>query len=140
MSSASRRAIRRLEFVDGVVLQSLDHVADEALRVHVRDACFGIAYAHRVGDCLHQVCLAEANSAVDEKRVVRAPWIFRHLLSSGLGELVALTLDEIRKCEIRVKAATDDNCVDPLRSSSIHADGCSRQRAGADLEVDLRRL
>ena len=82
------RAVGLLELVDGVVLQRADHVADEALRVDVGDPCTRIAFAHGIGDRVHQMRLAEADAAVDEQRVVGLARVVRHLPRRRLAELV----------------------------------------------------
>ena len=53
-----------------------------------------------VRDGVHQVRLAQADAAVEEQRVVGAAGILRHLQRRGLGELVALALDEAVEGEI----------------------------------------
>ena len=96
------RAVGLLELVDGVVLQRPHHFADESLAVHVGDARGGIALADQVADRVHEVRLAEADAAVDEKRVVGAPRVLADLVGGRPRELVALALDEAREREIGV--------------------------------------
>ena len=101
------RAIRGLEIVDGVVLQGLHHVADEALAVHVGEPRIGIALLESVRHGMHQVRLAETDAAVDEQRVVGLAGVAGHLDGGGLGELVALALDEAVEGEIRIDPAAE---------------------------------
>ena len=101
------RAIRGLEIVDRVVLKRLHHVADEALRVHVRDARALVAAADHVADGVHQVRLAQTDAAVDEQRVVGAPGILGDLHGRGARELIALALDEVREREVRIQPAAE---------------------------------
>ena len=74
---------------------------DEALGVQVGDARARVALADQVADRVHQVRLAEADAAVDEQRVVGRAGILRDLVRRGLGEVVALALDEAGEAEIR---------------------------------------
>jgi hypothetical protein len=91
------------------VLERDDHVTHESLGVDVRHACVRIARLDGVTHGLHQVRLAETDAAVDEQRVVGTAGIFRDLDRGGLGELVALALDETVEGEIRVQANPDDD-------------------------------
>ena len=96
------RAIRRLEIVDGVVLQGLHHVAHEAARCARRQRARRQLRSlsllrHRV----HQVRLAQTDAAVDEQRVIGLAGIAGDLNRGRLGELVALALDEAVEGEIR---------------------------------------
>ena len=113
------RAIRVLEFADGVVLQRAHHVADESLRMHVRDARILVARADLIADGVHEVRLAEADAAVDEERVVSATGILRHLHRRGARELIALALDEVREREVGIEATAD------LRPCRRAAEGAS---------------
>jgi len=101
------RAIRGLEVVDRVVLQGAHHVAHEALGVHVGNPRVLVLRADVVADGVHQVRLAEADTAVDEQRVVGPSRVRGDLHRCGAGELVALALDEIGEREICVQATAD---------------------------------
>ena len=90
-----------------VVLQRAHHVADEALGMHVGDARLRIAFLDEVRDRVHEVGLAQADAAVEEQRVVGAPGIFCHLERGGLGELVALALDEGGEGEVGIEPRAD---------------------------------
>ena len=100
-----QRAVRGLEIVHAVVLQRPHHVADEALRVHVGDARFAVTLLDQVADGVHEVGLAEADAAVDEQRVIGAAGIVGDLQGGGLGEVVALALDESVEGEVRIERA-----------------------------------
>ncbi len=122
------RAVRGLEFVDGVVLQRPHHVADEALRVHVGDARLRIALLHQVRDGVHQVGLAQTDAAVDEQRVVGAAGILGDLVRGRLGELVALALDEVREGEVGIEPRADHQ---PLGAAHVRGQGGRARRAAA---------
>ena len=121
------RTVRRLEVVHLVVLQRFHHVADEALRVHIRDARIGLAREDGVADGVHQVRLAETDAAVDEERVVRAPWIFADLLRGGLGELVALADHEAVEGEVLVEPSADHE----TGGAAVAAAGQRGERVGS---------
>ena len=107
ISSASSERYDGFELVDGVVLERLDHVADETLGVHVRDARALVAAADHVADRVHQVRLAQPDAAVDEQRVVRAAGILSDLHRRCARQLVALALDEARESEVRIEPAAE---------------------------------
>jgi hypothetical protein len=122
------------------VLKRFHHVADEALGVNVRDACALVAATNHVADGVHQVRLAEADAAVDEKRVVRASRILGDLHRRRACQLIALTLDEAREGEVRVEAAAQQRGqIFGLRSTVLDRDGHGRDRwqgARTDLQHD----
>ena len=72
--------------------------------------------AYGVTHGLHQVCLTETDTAVNEQRVVRPARIFGDLHRRGFRELVALALDETVEREIRVQPDANDNAFAALRS------------------------
>src|SRR5690606_3450606 len=132
------RAIRALELVDRVVLQAAHHVADETLRVHVRDLRVGVAAQDRVADRVHQMRFAQAYAAVDEQRVVGRAGILADLHRRGARELVALPLDERLEREGRVQAAAEELRGAGLRLAVARRDhGRRRPPAAADLEINL---
>ncbi len=100
-----QRSIGRFEIVDGVVLQRSHHVAHEALAVHVGQARLAVAFLEPVRHRVHQVRLAQTHAAINEQGVVRPARISRDLNRRGLGELVALALDEAVEGKFRIDAA-----------------------------------
>ena len=105
-----QRAIGGLELVDAIVLQRSNHIAHEALGVHVGDLRGAIARQDQMPDRVHQMSFAEADSTVDEQRVVGAPRIARDLKRGGLGEMVALAFDEIVESEFGIERHADRRC------------------------------
>ena len=97
-----QRTIGSLEVVDAIVLQRPHHVAHEALGVHVSHARFLVALEDQVSDRMHQMRLAQADATVNEQRVVGAARIAGHLQRRGLGEMIALALDETVEGEVVV--------------------------------------
>ncbi len=93
------------ELSDGVVPQPEHHVADEALRMHIGHLRTPIARLDQVADRVHQVRFAEADTTVDEQRVVGAPGILCDLNRRGPGQLVALALNETVERERRIESA-----------------------------------
>ena len=94
-----------LEIVDGVVLQSVHHVGNEALRMQVNDLGRRRASSDGVADGVHQMGLAEPDAAVDEQWVVGAAGIFRHLHGRRPRQLIGFAFDEIFKGEVRAQAS-----------------------------------
>ncbi|MNJ62375.1 hypothetical protein D3C77_582150 [compost metagenome] len=73
------RTIETLEFIDRVELQGLDHIRDEALRMQVHHLGIGVFLQQVIAHRMHQVSLAEADTAVEKERVVAMLGIVRHL-------------------------------------------------------------
>ena len=97
-----------------------------------------------VADRVHQVRLAEADAAVDEQRVVRAPRVLRDLHGRGPCELVALALDERREREVRIQPPADRRQRHRSLAAQLrrtHVGRLDDRRVGpcADLHHDLRR-
>ena len=136
------RAVRGLELVHRVVLQRPHHVADEALRVHVGDARLRVALLDQVRDGVHQMGLAQPDAAVQEQRVVGAAGIFRDLERGGLGELVALALDEGGEGEVGIEPRADHQPLGAAHVRAAAAAGRAAQRrdARADLDRDDGRI
>ena len=121
------RSIRRLELVHLVVLKRDDHVTHESFGVNVCDARIRIPRLDGVPHGLHQMRLAEPDTAVDEQRVVGAARILGDLHGGGFRELVALAFDETVEREIRVQPDTYDDAFAALGShSAIGIDRCGR--------------
>ena len=115
------RAVVPFELVDAVMLQGLDHLRDEALRVQVDHPGLGIGIEDGVTDGVHQVGLAEPDTAVDEQRVVGDPRVVADLDGGRPGDLVGLALDEGIEGKLRVQAALPA----PLRASLRDGQGAA---------------
>ena len=134
-------AIRGLELIDRVVLQGAHHVADKLLRVHISHPGSRPIGQNEVPDTLHQVGLAEPNTAVDEQGVVAPAWIAAHLQGGGPRHLVALALDELFEGVLRIELAANSRgrprlCIDWRRlalqvrqASDFQPDGHARNFA-----------
>ena len=86
---------------------------------------------HVLADRVHQVRLAETDTAVDEQRVVGAAGILRDLNRGGLGELVALAFDEAVEGEVRIQPNAYDNTFAALGSCvAVGIDGHRPHRFG----------
>ena len=92
--------------------------------------------------------LAQADAAVEEQRVVGLARVARHLDGGGLGELVALALDEAVEGEVRVDPAAEHASAPARRGSARRADrrrcrhrqltaGRTRPRASAGAGSDI---
>src|SRR5437762_13340110 len=60
---------------------------------------------------MHQMRLAETNTAVKKQRVVCTTRILSYLKCRSLRELVALAGNERLKCKVRLQAGADDQAV-----------------------------
>ena len=96
-------AIMGLEGIHVALLQGLDHVADEALRVQVHRAGVGTTAGDHVTDGVHEVGLAQAHATVDEQRVVGGTGVLAHLHRGGLGQLVGLAFHEGIEGEVGIE-------------------------------------
>ena len=130
------RAVRRLELVDRVVLQGAHHVADEALRMNVRDARLAVPRLDEMRDRVHQVCLAESHATIEEQRVIGAARILRDLQGGRFRELIALALDEGGEAEIRIQARADDQAIGPARARGHGRSDCAAYRGAARAHLD----
>ncbi len=83
-----------------VVAQRVDHLVGELLAGDVADGRLRLPHLDFVPDRLHQMSLAHADTAIEEKRVIGLGWALRHRLAGGVGELIATTDHE------RVKGVT----------------------------------
>ncbi|MNP24294.1 hypothetical protein D3C76_1170460 [compost metagenome] len=91
------RAIETLELVDGVELQSLDHVCDETLGMQVDHLGIRVLLEQMVTHSVHQVSLTQANATVKEQRVIAMLRVVCDLPGRSAGKLVGFTLNEILK-------------------------------------------
>src|SRR5512134_805983 len=83
-----------LEVVECLVLVGAHHIRDVLLRVDIADLGFRRLQAQAVADRLDEVGLAEADTAVDEERVVGGPGPFGNLGGCSARKLVGLAGDE----------------------------------------------
>ena len=118
------RAIKLLKFIDRVVLQALNHIGNEAFRMHIGNVGFGVMLQQAIAGCLHQVCLAQANPAVNKKRVVGATRVFADLHRGGPGQLIGFTFYVGFEGEFRVKSNGGAFCLvrHPADRSAAPAD------------------
>src|SRR5262245_31122489 len=65
---------------------------------------------------MHEMRLAQTNTAIKKQRVVGTPRILGNLVSGGLGELIALSCDERLESEVRLQACTDDQAISTSRT------------------------
>src|ERR1700722_10904528 len=86
--------------------------------MHVRQPRFGIALLQLVRYGVHEMRLPQADSAVNEKRVVGLARIPRHLNRRRLGKLIALSLDETVKRKSRIDRRPQHRGCEPARSRS----------------------
>ena len=77
-----------LEFIKGLALVVLDHVADELFSVQVQHAGRGPVSQECVAYGVHQVGLAQTDATVDEKWVVHNTRCPRHMQCGCAGHLV----------------------------------------------------
>jgi len=77
-----------------VVADRIDELVGETLRREIGDHHAGEQAATLVTARVEQVRLAEADTAIDEQRVIGARRELRHRLTGGLGELVRGSDDE----------------------------------------------
>ncbi len=68
------RVVLLLELVEGLALVGLDHVRHELLGMDVEDLAARLVGQQLVTHSVHQVRLAQADSAINEERVVEMPW------------------------------------------------------------------
>ena len=62
---------------------------------------------HCITKGLHEVRLTQANTAINEQRVIGLPWILTNLTRGGPGKLIAFAFDEIFERKLRVEARRD---------------------------------
>ena len=93
-----------LELGHRVVFQRFHHVVDERLGRHIANARARIALQHQMSGGLHQVGLAEADAAEDEKRIgaVAAARVFADLQRGGARQLVGVAFHMLVKGVIGV--------------------------------------
>src|SRR5262249_14792507 len=77
------------------VLDRRDQLVGELLGTDEGDSRFWLPEPDLVGDCLHEVCLAEAGVAVDEEGVVDFSGGLSHCMRGGSCQLVGLADDEV---------------------------------------------
>ena len=77
----------------------------ESFRANIGNFHFGITLDDGVADSLNQVSFAQADAAVDEKRVILGARIGGGCLASSVGEVVARADNEILEGIARVEAS-----------------------------------
>ena len=84
------------------MLKRRDHLRDELFGVQVDDVGVHVLLEHPVSDGMHEVGLAEPDTAVDEQGiVVGIAGIRRDLHRGGPSHLVGLAFDEVLERELR---------------------------------------
>ena len=81
-------AVAIAETDHAIEAQGIDHVVGEFFSADVGEAKRGIALLHHVANGLHQVSLAQANSSVEEERVVGLRRLLGDGESGGVRELI----------------------------------------------------
>ena len=96
-------AVALAEFVHLVSPDRLDHLVHEPLAGHVGDLALAALLHHGMADRVHQVGLAEADSAIQEKRVISLPWGVCDSASGGMSEARIMPRDEGVEGELGVE-------------------------------------
>jgi hypothetical protein len=105
------RAVEALEFIDRIMLQGLNHVRDEALRVQVDNLRRGFLLQHHVAHGVHQVGLAQTDTAVDKQRIISGPGIFSDLNGCRPRQLIGFTLNKGIKSEFGAQIGRDATAI-----------------------------
>ena len=119
------------------MLQTLDHIADETLGVHIANLGRPIVPDHGIANRVHEMGLAKANTAVDKKRVIGLAGVLGDLACSGPRELVAFTFDEELKGKLRVKPRYDRRMTTRLDRHRLRPSACARRRSRSRPRSDL---
>src|SRR5579864_2937890 len=95
---------------------------------------FSVTFLDQMRNRVHQMCLAETNTPIEEQRVVSATWIFRHLQRCGFRELIALALNERAERKVRLESSAYYQAISSSRARNWHrrgdaARGRSRNRS-----------
>ena len=98
-----QRLVVALEGIDRLAPYRRHHVLEELVGGHVADGGCRLAIEDGVADRMHQVGLAEADTAVDEERVVGAAGTIRHLQCRRPGEVVGLAGHETGEGQVRIE-------------------------------------
>ena len=86
-----------------VVAHGIYHLVGELFTRDVRDGEVRVAALHLMPNGVHQVRLAKADTAVQEKRVISLAGALGHCERSRMSELVAATNDEVVEQVARVE-------------------------------------
>src|SRR3569832_1012762 len=153
------RTVKSFEFVDGVVLEGLHHIAYKACGVQIDDGGVGLALQHDIADRMHEMCLSLTDAAVDKERVIGRPRILSDLQGGGTSELIGFAFHEIVEGKFGTQidhtpaTATGIGLAAETGVGRRNGNGRSRGYIGADggacrrrprgrpyLQGDLRRL
>src|SRR5688572_11451344 len=98
-----------------------------------------VALFYRMSDRMHQVGLAKADAAVDEKRIVSFTRRLRGGETGGMCKLIACTDNKLFECVFRIKGVFDRFEVQEIRRAAADVSGNLRLRfvAGSDRETPL---
>ena len=81
-----------------VVFNRIDVVIGEGFAGNVFDLGVGIMPQHVVGNGLHQMSLAKADTAIDQEWIIKSARLFRGSIGGSIGHLIAATFNESFKC------------------------------------------
>ena len=73
--------------------------------MQVNYTCRRIAFQYQVANGMHEVRLAQPDTAIDEQRVIGSSGVFPHLHGGSAGQLVGLSADKRCEGEFLVKIA-----------------------------------
>ena len=94
------------------LLDGADDLVGELLTRDVEHAHLGVVLQHAVADGVHEMCLAEADAAVHEKRVVDLAWRFGNGHGGRMGKAVRAAcherLEGVLRVQRRAVARRDD--------------------------------
>ncbi|MCY1509556.1 hypothetical protein D9M68_439050 [compost metagenome] len=97
------RVVAFLELIESLALIGLDHIRHELLGVDVENFGIGPVGQQPVTHSVHQVGLAQADAAVDEKRVVQVARHAGHVHGRGARHAVGRALDQGVEREPRIE-------------------------------------
>jgi len=86
-------------------MYGLYKLVGEFLGCNANDPEIGMSIDDPVSNGMHQVCFAKANSPINEKRVVRRPWLICNCDCCIESEIVVLSNNETLKGISRLKIA-----------------------------------
>jgi hypothetical protein len=90
-----------LELVESLALVGFNHIRHELFRMDVQNFGLRLVDQQPVAHGVHQVGLAQADTAIDEKRVVQMPWHVGHMHGRGARHAVGRAFDQRVEGECR---------------------------------------
>ncbi|MPM97616.1 hypothetical protein SDC9_144791 [bioreactor metagenome] len=116
------RVVAFLELVEGAALVGLDHIRDELLGMDVENLGVGLVLEQLVTHSMHQVGLAETDTAVDEQRVVEMTGRACHMHGGRARHAVGRTFDQRLEGESRVQPGAEYRCAGLFAGDGGHSD------------------